>query len=204
MKVEIIPTGPLATNCYLVYLEDVRHLYIIDPGANADKIVEQAKKYDAAESAILLTHAHVDHIGAAGKVARDLNITKTWLGNDDKFIYDSPENEIYPYYSRAADRPDTTEFDPAGDFEFVRLPGHSPGGTGFLFRHNGQSAFFVGDTIFAGSVGRTDLWGGSFEVLIDSIRREILSLEDDLILFAGHEESTTVGRERSTNPYLQR
>lgn len=204
MKVEIIPTGPLATNCYLVYLEDVRRLYIIDPGAEAEKILERAKKYDAVESAILLTHAHADHIGAAGKVAKELNITKTWLGNADKFIYDSPENQIYPYYQRATDRPDTTEFDPAGDFEILRLPGHSPGGTGFLFRHNGQSALFAGDTIFAGSVGRTDLWGGDHDVLIGSIRREILSLEDDLILFSGHEESTTVGRERSTNPYLQR
>jgi glyoxylase-like metal-dependent hydrolase (beta-lactamase superfamily II) len=204
MKIEVLPTGPLSTNCYLVYLEDKRALYIVDPGADPENIAAHAKKYNAEKCAILLTHAHADHIGAAGKVAAELNAAQTWLGEEDKFIYDSPDNHIFPYYSRAADRPATSEFDPAGDFEFVRLPGHSPGGTGFLFRHNGQSAFFVGDTIFAGSVGRTDLWGGSFEVLIDSIRREILSLEDDLILFAGHEESTTVGRERSTNPYLQR
>ena len=204
MKVEIIPTGPLATNCYLVYLEDKRTLYIIDPGADPESIAARAGKYDAEKKAILLTHAHADHIGAAGKVASLLDISDTWLGEDDKFIYDSPDNQIFPYYSRAVDRPDTTEFDPAGDFEVRRLPGHSPGGTGFLFRHNGQSAFFAGDTIFEGSIGRTDLWGGDFDVLIESIRREILSLEDDLIIFPGHGPSTTVGRERSTNPYILR
>lgn len=202
MKVEILPVGPLSTNCYLVYLEDVKHLYVIDPGAEADSIVEHAQKYDAAETAILLTHAHVDHIGAAGKVAGALNVTRTWLGEEDKMIYNSSDNQIFPYYCHAQDRPATSEFDPAGDFAVVRLPGHSPGGTGFLFRHGGQSAFFVGDTIFEDSIGRTDLWGGNFDVLIDSIRREILSLEDELILFSGHGGSTTVGRERTTNPYI--
>ena len=202
MKIEILPTGPLSTNCYLVYLEDVRHLYIIDPGAEADAIVDCARKYDAAETAILFTHAHADHIGAAGKVAQQLGITKCWLGEADRMIYDSPDNQIFPYYGRAVDRPDVSEFDPAGDFTVCRMPGHSPGGTGFLFRHGGKSAFFTGDTIFAGSIGRTDLWGGNFDVLIESIRREILTREEDLILFTGHGRPTTVGRERATNPYI--
>lgn len=202
MKVEILPTGPLSTNCYLVYLEDVKHLYIIDPGAEADAIIEHARKYEASETAVLLTHAHADHIGAAGKVAAALGVTKTYLGSEDKGIYDSPENQIFPYYRRAEDRPATSEFDPAGDFTVSRLPGHSPGGRGFLFRHGGQAAFFVGDTIFESSIGRTDLWGGNFNVLIDSIRREILSCEDELILFTGHGNSTTVGRERANNPYI--
>ena len=202
MKIEILPTGPLSTNCYLVWLEDVRHLYIIDPGADAGVIVDHAKKYDALETAILLTHAHADHIGAAGKVASALGVKKTFLGEADRPLYDSPDNQIFPYYARAVDRPEVSEFDPQGDFVIARMPGHSPGGTGFLVRHGGQSAFFVGDTIFAGSVGRTDLWGGSYDVLIDSIRREILSREEDLILFTGHGESTTVGKERATNPYI--
>ena len=202
MKIETLPTGPLSTNCYLVYLEDVRRLYIIDPGAEAECIVEHARKYEAQTCAILLTHAHADHIGAAGKVAAALNVSGTWLGDGDKFIYDSPENQIFPYYHRAEDRPETSEFDPAGDFTIARMPGHSPGGTGFLFRHEGKSAFFVGDTIFEGSIGRTDLWGGNFDVLIESIRREILTREEDLILFTGHGRPTTVGRERATNPYI--
>ena len=204
MKVEILPTGALSTNCYLVYLEDKRSLYIIDPGADPENVAAHAKKYEAEKCAILLTHAHADHIGASGKVAAALNVTQTWLGEADKFIYDSPDNQIFPYYSRATDRPETSEFDPAGDFEVRRLPGHSPGGSGFLFRHGGESALFVGDTIFENSVGRTDLWGGDFDVLIESLQREVLTLEDDLILFPGHGPSTTVGRERSTNPYLQR
>ena len=76
MKIEILPTGPLSTNCYLVYLEDKRTLYIIDPGADPENIVAHAKKYDAEKCAILLTHAHADHIGAAGKVAKELNVTQ--------------------------------------------------------------------------------------------------------------------------------
>ena len=202
MKMEILPTGALATNCYLVYLEDVRHLYIIDPGADPETIIDHAKKYDAVQTAILLTHAHADHIGAAGKVAAALGVEKTWLGTEDKAIYDSPENQIFPYYSRAVDRPETSEFDPAGDFTVLHLPGHSPGGAGFLFRHGGKSALFAGDTIFESSIGRTDLWGGDCDTLISSIKREIFSLEDDLILFPGHGGATTVGRERTSNPYI--
>ena len=202
MKIEILPTGPLSTNCYLVWLDDVRHLYIIDPGAEADVIVEHAKKYDALETAILLTHAHADHIGAAGKVAASLGVKKTFLGKADRALYDSPDNQIFPYYGRAVDRPKVSEFDPEGDFIISRMPGHSPGGTGFLFRHGGKSAFFTGDTIFEGSIGRTDLWGGNYDELIESIRREILTREEDLPLYTGHGRSTTVGRERVTNPYI--
>ncbi|MBR7104147.1 MAG: MBL fold metallo-hydrolase [Lentisphaeria bacterium] len=202
MKIEMLPTGPLSTNCYLVYLEDVKHLYIIDPGAEADTIIEHARRYEAEKCAVLLTHAHADHIGAAGKVAAALNVEHTWLGEADKPLYDSPENQIFPYYRRAEDRPETCEFDPEGDFQVVRLPGHSPGGTGFLFRHGGKSAFFTGDTIFEGSVGRTDLWGGNFDILVNSIRCGILAQEEDLVLYTGHGRPTTVGRERSTNPYI--
>jgi glyoxylase-like metal-dependent hydrolase (beta-lactamase superfamily II) len=202
MKIEVLPTGAFEANCCLVFLEDVRHLYIIDPGADPEKIIAHAKKYDAAETAILLTHAHADHIGAAGKVAAALGVKKTWLGAADKGIYDSPENLIYPYYGRAEDRPETSEFDPAGDFTVLPLPGHSPGGSGFLFRHGGESALFVGDTIFENSVGRTDLWGGDFDVLVSSVKQEIFPLEDDLLLLPGHGNTTTVGRERTSNPYI--
>ena len=202
MKIETLSTGPLATNCYFVWLEDKKHLYIIDPGADAEEIIGYARRYDAVQTAILLTHAHADHIGAAGKVSSALGISKVWLGDEDKFIYNSPDNHIFPYYRRAEDLPATSEFDPEGDFMISRLPGHSPGGTGFLFRHGGTSAFFVGDTIFEASVGRTDLWGGNFDVLIDSIKREILSRETDLILYCGHGRPTSVGYEQINNPYI--
>ena len=98
MKIEILPTGPLSTNCFLIYLEDKRILYIVDPGADPENIVTHARKYNAEKCAILLTHAHADHIGAAGKVAKELDVTQTWLGEEDKFIYDSPDNHIFPYY----------------------------------------------------------------------------------------------------------
>ena len=202
MQFRTVRTGPLSTNCYLVYLEDKKHLYIIDPGADPEKILAAAAEFPAEETAVLLTHAHIDHVSAAGKVCSALGVKKVYLNKADEPLYFSPENEIFPYYARATDLPQVSEFSPEGDFSVFALPGHSPGGSGFLFRHGGQKAFFVGDTVFESSIGRTDLWGGDYGTLIHSIKSVILAMEEDLELFCGHGSSTTVGRERIGNPYL--
>jgi len=204
MRMMNLAVGPIDENCYLVYTEATRRLYVIDPGADAGRIVEAAAEFpDAVETRILLTHAHVDHIGAVGEVARKLKAARVMLDPADKAIYDSPCNEISPILPAARDLPATTDFVTDGDFTVLRVPGHTPGGCAFLFEDGGRRALFCGDTLFAGSVGRTDLPGGDWETLIESIRREILPLPDDTRAFPGHGGATAVGEEKAHNPYLK-
>ena len=180
MKIVTIPVGLLDTNCYLVYVEASRRLYVIDPGADAPEIVRAARRFDFRRASILLTHAHVDHISAVAEVAAALQVDGVFLAEEDHELYRSPDNALLPYLEAAR---------------------NTPGGSGFLFRES--PALFAGDTIFAGSIGRTDFPGGDFGTIIDSIRNGILTLPDELTIYPGHGSQTTVGAERRSNPYIQ-
>ena len=204
MKILTIPVGPLATNCQCVFLEASRHLFVIDPGADPETILKGIRTLPDFESArILLTHAHVDHISAAGTVAAALQIDRVTLDPADLPLYRSPENAILPFLPAPDDLPDTDAPESSSDFTVLPLPGHSPGGTGYLFNEAGRRALFAGDSLFAGSIGRTDLWGGDYDELLKSIREQIFPLPPETEVFPGHGESTTVGREREENPYLR-
>ena len=201
MKIVTIPVGLLDTNCYLVYVESSRRLYVIDPGADAPEIIRAARRFDFRRADILLTHAHVDHISAVAEVAAALQAGGVFLAAGDHQRYRSPENALLPYLEAAGNLPEVAGFEPNDDFTVIPLPGHTPGGSGFLFRES--PALFAGDTIFAGSIGRTDFPGGDFGTIIDSIRNGILTLPDELTIYPGHGSQTTVGAERRSNPYIQ-
>jgi len=195
--VEVV--GMLDVNCYLVPVKESRRLYIIDPGGDADVIVAAAKKCDYDEAIILLTHAHVDHISAVADVVKALNITKVFLHKNDESLYESPNNHLMPYIPAAENLPKTSDaFN--DDFEIIETPGHTQGGVCYYFKQ--IPALFVGDTIFSNSVGRSDLPGGNHAQLIGSIKSKLMTLPDDLKLYPGHGQSTTVGNEKKFNPYL--
>ena len=202
MKIATVPTGLLETNCYLVRPDDSRTLYVIDPGADARDIADRAAEFDYDRVAVLLTHAHVDHISGLGELCRLLRPAYVYLRGPDQAFYASPENSLPPYLPAAKDLPAVTVSTEDSDFKVIPLPGHTPGGSGFLFRGD-PPALFVGDTIFAGSVGRTDLPGGDTATLLDSIRTQLLTLPDEVELYPGHGPATTVGRERKNNPYIR-
>lgn len=202
MTVKQLPLGPFATNCFLVFNGKTNDLFIIDPADEADKIVAEAEKFPFRSTRILLTHAHIDHISAAGKVAARLAIPQVELSTDDHDMYNSPENAIPPYFPPADDLPEAAGFSPVADCTIIPLPGHTKGGSGFLFDDGSEKFLIAGDTIFCGSIGRTDLYGGDFNTLIKSIREKILTLPDDLIIYPGHGGETTVGFEKKHNPYL--
>ena len=208
MKIVTMPVGMLETNCYLVYREKTNHLYVIDPGGDAPEIIDAAEAFHFSAATILLTHGHFDHIGAAGEVSRRLGASSVYLAQPDHALYRSEENAYMPYIPPCRDLPDVTaQIDPKGDFQILPLPGHTPGGSGFLFKRENaeeEDALFAGDTIFAGSIGRTDFPGGNFDILMESIRTQILVLPDDLKIYSGHGPVTTVGRERRGNPYIIR
>ena len=202
MELKILPLGPFATNCFIVYQPDNGGLFIIDPGAEAETIVSEAKKFPFKSARILLTHAHIDHISAAGKVAKMLNIPKVELAPDDHDMYHSKSNSLPPYFDAADDLPEVSGFDPIDHCTVIDLPGHTKGGSGFLFDDGSGKCLISGDTIFCGSIGRTDLYGGNYATLIRSITDKLLTLPDDLIVYPGHGGETTVGFEKKHNPYL--
>ncbi|MBR7120678.1 MAG: MBL fold metallo-hydrolase [Lentisphaeria bacterium] len=202
MKLISLPLGPFATNCFLVFIPESSELFIIDPGADAETIIAEAEKFPFKSARILLTHAHVDHISAAGKVAEKLHIPKVELAPEDHEMYLSKANALPPYFDAADDLPDVSGFDPIPRCTVIPLPGHTRGGSGFLFDDGREKFLISGDTIFCGSIGRTDLYGGDYAELINSITGKLLTLPDDLTVYPGHGGETTIGFEKKHNPYL--
>ena len=203
MKFKMLTVGPIGTNCYLVFDEKLRRLFVIDPGAEPERIRSEAEKFAASSFRILLTHAHVDHIGAAGLVARALGVEKVMLDPADRELYHSPYNSIPPILEHPDDLPETADFETDGAFQVLHVPGHSPGGSAFLFEDGAEKLLFCGDSLFAGSIGRTDLPGGDYGELIAAVKSELLTLPPETRVFPGHGGSTTVGDEKTGNPYLR-
>lgn len=197
-----ITVGMLDVNCFLVPGSESGKLYIIDPGAEAPKIMAEVKKFEYTEVEILLTHAHVDHIGAIADLVLDLGIKNVRLHSADNVLYFSPENHLLPYVPPVKGLPQPCNDVDAGngDYEVIHTPGHTPGGVCYHFRN--FPVLFTGDTIFAGSIGRTDFPGGNLDLLLSSIQEKVMILPDDLVLLPGHGPETTVGTEKKHNPFL--
>jgi hydroxyacylglutathione hydrolase len=211
MIIETQAVGPFFKNGFVVGCEHAREAVLIDPGDEVAGLLAFAERSRLAIRHILLTHAHVDHVTgvAAAKRAFDVPV---YLHRDDEFLYEQavemgalfglkvePQPPIDVYYTPA----DVIVF---GAYE-VRphhTPGHCPGGVCLQIGRKGERGkeLFVGDTLFAGSIGRTDLPGGNYEVLIGSIRNVLFPFGDDAIVHPGHGPATTIGNERRTNPFL--
>jgi glyoxylase-like metal-dependent hydrolase (beta-lactamase superfamily II) len=211
MIIETQAVGPFFKNGFVVGCEDAREAVLIDPGDEVAGLLAFAERNHLAIRHILLTHAHVDHVTgvAAAKRAFDVPV---YLHRDDVFLYEQavemgalfglkvePQPPIDVYYTPA----DVIMF---GAYE-VRphhTPGHCPGGVCLQIGRTGErgNELFVGDTLFAGAIGRTDLPGGNYDVLIGSIRNVLFRFGDDAIVHPGHGPATTIGHERRTNPFL--
>ena len=201
-SIKTFPVGAIATNCTLVWFDKEKLLLVIDPGDEAERIIAAAGEFPFEKARILLTHAHIDHIAACGEVARALKVDKVEIAPGDAAMYASPDNCILPYFPPAENLPPSASFEPIPHCRILELPGHTMGGSGFLLDDGKKMILIAGDTIFCGSVGRTDLPGGDHNTLINSIKREILSLPDEVEIISGHGGNTTVGFERKHNPYL--
>lgn len=201
-KFTIVRVGMLDVNCYIVPTPETRRLYVIDPGSEADKIIEKSKEFDYDEAFILLTHGHVDHISAAGETMKKLEAKALYIHKDDIGLYKSPNNHLMPFVPAAKNLPEATPTDNLDDedIEVIHTPGHTPGGVCYLFKK--FPALFSGDTIFNSSIGRSDLPGGDGKTLLESIHEMIMSLPENLQIFPGHGPSTTVGAEKTGNPFL--
>ncbi|HZR56532.1 MAG TPA: MBL fold metallo-hydrolase [Terriglobales bacterium] len=205
---EILPVGPLQCNCSIIGDEGSREAIVIDPGDDLDDIFAIIRKHNLTVKQIVITHAHIDHVGGAMKLraATDapillnendyallkmLDVQATWVG-----MKSPGKVEI----DQSLEQADTVK---AGAIvaNVLHTPGHTEGSVCLYFPH--EKKLIAGDTLFAGSIGRTDLPGGSLEKIIDSIHEKLLVLPDETIVIPGHGSSTTIGNERERNPFLK-
>ena len=207
LDVRVFAGGPFAENGYLVTCRETGATLVVDPGATAPSMAQAIQKEGLEVDAIVLTHAHLDHIEGIPDI-RAVTDAPILLHADDRTLYDAVQAQAAAFGLRVRPLPP-----PDGElahgqllrfgscsFQVRHAPGHAPGHV-ILVSHDAGLAL-VADVVFQGSIGRTDLPGGDFRTLIDSIRREVLSLPDDMRLLTGHGGETRVGIERRTNPFL--
>ena len=208
MIIRSLPVGPLQANCYLVGCDQTRQAVAIDPGGDVDRILSALAKNELTLKAIINTHGHMDHVGGnnglKSATGADLMIHK----GDAPLLEQVPQMaaawglkaEASPIPDRFLEEGELLTF---GTLEFtvIHTPGHSPGGICLYEKNTG--ALFVGDTLFAGSIGRTDLAGGDYDTLISSIQNKLFGLPEDTKVYNGHMEPTTIGKEKRFNPFCR-
>ena len=202
---------PFLKNGYLVTCEDTRDAVLIDPGDEVDDLITAARRDRAVVTAILLTHAHVDHVTGVPKAKATFDVP-IWLHQADLFLYDGAVQQGRMFGLSVPALPPIDRFyGPDTRIAFGRYivdvhhtPGHCPGGVCLAIGKDGtaERELFVGDTLFAGSIGRTDLPGSDHELLMRSIREVLFTFPDQTIVHSGHGPDTTIGQERRTNPFL--
>jgi len=209
--IETQAVPPFFKNGFVVACADTREAVLIDPGDEVAALLAFVERQTLDVRHILLTHAHVDHVTGVGAAKRVLG-APVYLHHDDLFLYDAAEQQGAMFGLRVDPLPPIDVFYTAGQvISFGKYearphhtPGHCPGGVCLQVGEKRAAGkdLFVGDTLFAGSIGRTDLPGGDYDTLMRSIRTVLFSFGDDAKVYPGHGDATTIGQERRTNPFL--
>jgi hydroxyacylglutathione hydrolase len=209
---EIRAVPPFHKNGFVAGCENTREAVLIDPGDEVDLLLEIVQRQQLSVMSILLTHAHVDHVTGVGRAKRALG-APIYLHRDDHFLYEAAQEQA-AMFGLVAEKPPPVDhfYDMAktlsfGEFEISvhHTPGHCPGGVCLAVGAAGtpKADLFVGDTLFAGSIGRTDLPGGDYDTLMRSIRQVLFAFGDSAQVYPGHGPKTTIGEERRSNPFLK-
>lgn len=204
---EILPVGMLQCNCSIFGDEQTREAIVIDPGDNIDEILVILARHKLKLKAIVITHAHIDHIGGAAKLKKATG-APVHMNQKDQALYDQMEMQANWLGMRP---PSTTEIDAnvregdslslgATEFQVIETPGHTQGSISVWIP--AAKKLIAGDTLFRDSIGRTDLPGGDSRQILQSIHDKLLTLPDEAIVVPGHGANTTIGRERTENPFL--
>ena len=205
MIIKTITVSPFAANCYIVASEKTRRGVVIDPGDEIDRIIAEIEDAGVTVSKIINTHGHIDHTAGVKEMQEKLGIP-FFIHEEDMDFLKIIEEQAQMFGMETLGVPEVEGFLNEGDtieFDDIKLsvlhtPGHSPGGICFL----GEKDILVGDTLFEGSIGRTDLPGGDYEQLIEAIDKKLMPLDEKMNVFSGHGPPTTIGVEKSTNPFL--
>jgi hydroxyacylglutathione hydrolase len=214
---EILPVGMLQCNCSIIGDPETGEALVVDPGDEAGRILELLAKHALTVKAIVSTHAHIDHVGGLRKMQQATGAPVLMHG-DDMELYRHLDVQAAWIGMRTPDPASVDKFLREGDtlrwgrFEanVLHTPGHTPGSISLYLAPQTQTQaateagkLLAGDTLFAGSIGRTDLWGGSPEQILRSIHQKLLILPDETIVYPGHGAATTIGQERAGNPFLE-
>lgn len=218
---EILPVGILQCNCSIVGSRETREALVIDPGDEVGRILEVLKRHALTVRAIVSTHAHIDHVGGLAKLHRASG-APVLMHQDDMQLYMALPQQAAWLGVPTPEMTDVEGFLKEGNdlfsgglrFQVIHTPGHSRGSVSLYLPATGGDArhgpvietprLFAGDTLFAASIGRTDLWGGSLDDILRSIHQKLMLLPEQTLVYPGHGPSTTVGEEKSSNPFLRR
>ena len=222
---EILPVGMLQCNCHIIGDPKTREALVIDPGDDAERILEIIHRHELRVTAIVITHTHIDHVGGLRRLQEETG-APVRMHADDLELYRMLDVQAAWIGWKPPEKVEVGELLREGDAvrwgryeaQVLHTPGHTQGSV-CLYMPSEMPAphaaavvaksadrepgrLFAGDTLFAGSIGRTDLWGGSFETIIRSLKGKVLELPDETIVYPGHGPSTTIGEERESNPFL--
>ena len=206
---EIIRVGMLSCNCSILGDEETGEAIVIDPGDDIEQVKEILERHKLKAKFLIATHAHIDHVGGIEKLKRD-NDAAVLLHEEDLFLYQNLAQQAAWLGLPVPGSVEVDQFLKEGQtvqcgsmkLDVLHTPGHSPGSV-CLHMPGEQQRIFSGDTLFEGSIGRTDLWGGSGEEIMRSIQGRLLVFDDALPVYPGHGDPTTIGQERERNPFLR-
>lgn len=205
MLIDIVEVGAFSENCYIVGCEETHEGVVIDPGDEIYRILRRIQQMNLSIKNILLTHAHLDHVKELNSLKSEISVP-VLMHPSDQFLLDNLPAQAAAFGLTTSGKPEVDRNINEGEvvkfgqlkFEVLHTPGHSPGSVSYV----STGVAFVGDVLFSGSIGRTDLPGGDFDLLINSIKTKLLPLGDDIIVYPGHGPPTTLGQEKQTNPFL--
>uniref|UniRef100_UPI004055A4A4 MBL fold metallo-hydrolase n=1 Tax=Agathobacter sp. TaxID=2021311 RepID=UPI004055A4A4 len=206
MKINRYVVGEVQTNCYIIINEETQECLIADPGAAARQLASRIRRDGLKPVAVLLTHGHFDHAGAAKELAEEFGILVYAHEAEGDTLKDPRKNVSWmagkeERYAADVYVKEKEELDLAGfAIQVIHTPGHTKGGCCYYFKE--KQVLFSGDTLFARSVGRTDFPGGSMSELVRSIREKLMILPDETIVYPGHDDATDIKTEKEHNPYL--
>jgi len=210
---EVLAVGALQCNCSILGDEETRQAIVIDPGDEVERILTVLNTHNLRARYILNTHAHFDHVGNCCEL-KEATGAEIWLHKADLPIYETAprQAELFAMYGVNPIRMAAVDLFPrdadgvsVGKIaaQLIHTPGHTPGSLSIHVPGGTKDTLFAGDTLFNGSIGRTDLPGGDFDQILRSIKERLLTLDDDTEVWPGHGPKTTIGRERRRNPFLQ-
>ncbi len=206
MNILKFPVGPFEVNCYLIVDDQTRQCLLIDPGDAPQKLIEYIESHQLKPIKIMNTHTHIDHVCHLSQIQKHFQIP-FFIHEDDLPLLEAMKEQAALFGLNCSSIPEVEGFFKDGDtipfneqnIYIMHTPGHSPGSLCFYVPNH----VFVGDVLFRESIGRTDLYGGNFQLLLESIKNKLFTLPDETIVHPGHGPDTTIGHEKAHNPFLR-